>query len=446
MSSSLKRLSMLRRAVVLLGLVGSACLLAPKIFSMYQGSQIGTGAIIYTAYTCWFWENGCLTVPEGAGDWDIYVTASNGTTIALSIKDVSNECPSVSPNGSQIAFISETEWPAGDLYVANVDGSGTTRIASKASSEGGCPSWSPDSSQIAFVLYRGFPGNNNVDNTICVVGREGGDPDCLDTTGPTGWNPGWAPDGQSIAFLSAPDTGIDALLGGFSKDGLYVMELVSKDRRRLSEDRPVSGSHGLHEPILFGPSRTFLSRRFSWSPDSQKIAFYTDDSGGIYVVNADGSNLIHIADSDVTYQASAPSWSPDSQYIAFDVFLRDDLNLDNIPDIYIAKADGSNLIRLTNDRMRGLMPQWSPDGSLLAFLSVRLDVTDATSAIYVTKPDGSGMRLVARGKNFAWSPNGQSLAFISDDNDDIYVVSIDNLRAKRVTYTGGEKALVAWLP
>jgi len=71
------------------------------------------------------------------------------------------------------------------------------------------------------------------------------------------------------------------------------------------------------------------------------------------------------------------------------------------PDIYLASADGSNVRRLTF----GTSPDWSPDGTRLAFL--RDESGWDPGGIYITNIDGSGERYLGRGYSPAWSSGGE---------------------------------------
>jgi TolB protein len=59
-------------------------------------------------------------------------------------------------------------------------------------------------------------------------------------------------------------------------------------------------------------------------------------------------------------------------------------------------ADGSGLTRLTNNPADDRMPDWSPDGTCIAFHSNR----DGNEEIYIMNADGSGVTYLAEG----WSP------------------------------------------
>ncbi len=62
--------------------------------------------------------------------------------------------PSLSPDGSRVAFMSRREGENWDIYVSNVDGSGLQRLT-QDDAQDGLPVWSPDGNAIAFVSDRG---------------------------------------------------------------------------------------------------------------------------------------------------------------------------------------------------------------------------------------------------------------------------------------------------
>ena len=114
-------------------------------------------------------------------------------------------------------------------------------------------------------------------------------------------------------------------------------------------------------------------------------------------MNIDGSNLTRLTQSDDN--DSGPVWSPDGTKIAFSS-LRDG-NFE----VYVMNADGSNPINLTNDEeARDTAPSWSADGSRIVFISYR----NGSRGIYVINADGSNVvNLVDDMGKFAtaaWSP------------------------------------------
>ena len=143
-----------------------------------------------------------------------------------------------------------------------------------------------------------------------------------------------------------------------------------------------------------------------WSPDSKRIAFGRNDGMGngywnIYVMNADGSGIIRMTnDPD---DESSPSWSPDGSKIAFSATYRDDKG-----GIYVMNADGTGQTRLTN-YISDYHPSWSPDGSKITFVSHR----DDNYEIYTMNADGSGQIGLTNNSSGDYSPSWGSGEFVS---------------------------------
>ena len=150
-------------------------------------------------------------------------------------------------------------------------------------------------------------------------------------------------------------------------------------------------------------------------------------------MNADGSDQMQLSNNE--NQVSHPAWSPDGQKIAFD-------SVDSKGNwaIYVMNADGSGLIRLTNDG-HAILPAWSPDGQKIAFNSESSDGSQKW-AIYLMNADGSHPIHLAdndMATNLAWSPDGQKIAYSYDDLTNptpiIYVMNADGSNQTRLTGT-----------
>jgi len=109
--------------------------------------------------------------------------------------------------------------------------------------------------------------------------------------------------------------------------------------------------------------------------------------------------------------------SPDGQWVALALGPPQE-------DIYIAQSDGSGLRQLTNDSAYDRVPQWSQDGSRIAFHSNR----DGVQQIWTIRPDGSELRRLTNYskeglRSAVWSPDGARIAAL--DSTDFKIVLFD---------------------
>lgn len=151
------------------------------------------------------------------------------------------------------------------------------------------------------------------------------------------------------------------------------------------------------------PRRGVIDQLADWAPNGRTIAFERRENcpaGGsrdgldnacirIYTIGSNGRGLRPLVPcgfkADAAFpgncvSAHSPAWSPDGSRFAFRYSLVDRTYTDRLnvsSGIWIARADGTNLQQVTQ-RTPGsswdIEPQWSPDGTKLAF--VRVDLQD----------------------------------------------------------------------
>jgi dipeptidyl aminopeptidase/acylaminoacyl peptidase len=213
---------------------------------------------------------------------------------------------------------------------------------------------------------------------------------------------------------------------------------------------PADGSAGSRR-LTFGGKRDASPR---WSPDGRWLAFTSardDAPAQLFVLPVDGPGESRRLTS-LQGAVEGVAWAPDSTRIAFvarahdpaddieDVakrpprrFTRLQFRLDNegwtqgrTHHLYVVGLDGAEPAQLTDGDAEDQMPAWSPDGSLIAFISARHADWDLGTAcdIYTIDTRGGAPVLVTatEGACFlpAWSPKGDRIAhvFVPGEFDD----------------------------
>ncbi len=121
---------------------------------------------------------------------------------------------------------------------------------------------------------------------------------------------------------------------------------------------------------------------------------------------------------------------------------------DNNWEIYTARGDGMEPVRLTREPAADTRPRFNGDLSKLVFASSR----SGNSEIYTMNSDGTGARqLTFHGPsdNYpVWSPDGTRIAFAYNGDEDweIYVMDADGENQTRLTFGGGADISPTWSP
>lgn len=267
--------------------------------------------------------------------------------------------PAWSPDGTKIAFASDRAFDGSDapnlnnsnnIWVMNADGSNLqvlSPITARAHSYE--PAWSPDGSQIAFVSDRAINGSDASISTtnLWVVNSDGTNARPLaPLPGMNGFvennHPTWSPIGNQIAFSSNRSFyGFDEP-NSSATPNIWVIDSNGLNLRVLA---PV-----LLSPFLFEVPQ----HKPAWSPDGTRIAFNSwrlGRAGNVWVVNEDGSNA-HMLSPKTKPQEGVdrPSWSFDGKQITFassrDLTGLDELSVNRVYNIWRINSDGTNPLPL----------------------------------------------------------------------------------------------------
>ncbi len=110
--------------------------------------------------------------------------------------------------------------------------------------------------------------------------------------------------------------------------------------------------------------------------------------------------------------------------------------------VFTLRADGRRVRRLTHGRYRDLSPQWSPDGSRIAFIRDRLRGS-GDDKLWVMRPNGSDKRKLHQARaieSLEWSPDGSRLVvgIWEEGERDLYLVDVCDGGVTRLTHTSDE--------
>ena len=110
--------------------------------------------------------------------------------------------PNISPDGEQVAFVSNRAGEHRQIWVCDSGGGNLRQITSFADRAAGSPRWSPDGGMIAFDSF--------VESNwqIFVVNADGGQARQLTSGNYLNSRPAWSGDGKSLYFYSIRDGGV----------------------------------------------------------------------------------------------------------------------------------------------------------------------------------------------------------------------------------------------
>jgi dipeptidyl aminopeptidase/acylaminoacyl peptidase len=282
----------------------------------------------------------------------------------------------ISPDGNSVAWVEDVHSKNGVvsgstvIYVKNLKSATPQRRISAGVGDSlhaeSDVAWSPDSQKIAFLSDAAKKGQLQV----YVTSAAGGPAKILTNVKGFLANPGWSPDGKTIAVLftenatrasgplvaETPET-------GEIKDAFFEQRLALVD---VATGQPAAAG----KLTQITPADTYIYE-YNWSPDSKRFIVSSAAGNGdnnwwiAELSTLDAANGLMKPIYRPKLQIANPVWSPDGKQIAFIEGLMSDEGLTG-GDIYTISSDGGEAKNLTKD-MKGSAAwlHWQRDKKIL---------------------------------------------------------------------------------
>jgi TolB protein len=218
-----------------------------------------------------------------------------------------------------------------NVWTVALDGSGLKKITNGNKDEYHA-SLSPDGRKLVYV------SELNGSRDLWIADADGQNAVPLTDDPGTEDQPAWSPDGKRIAYAAFPKEG-----GSFD---LWVVNSDGSGRRRLTTT----------------PANEVFP---AWHPNGEELAYVTDANGNFdlfAITVSDGRTTPLVVSPD---HEARPAFSPDGRKLAFSRWPAHGRATDAT--LWVANADGTAPIELTEAPAPATHPAWAPDGTMLAF-------------------------------------------------------------------------------
>ena len=282
----------------------------------------------------------------------------------------------ISPDGNSIAWVEDVHSKNGVvsgstvIYVKNLKSATPPRRISAGVGDSlhaeSDVAWSPDSQKIAFLSDAAKKGQLQ----LYVTNAAGGPAKVLTNVKGFLANPGWSPDGKTIAVLFTENaTRASGPLVAETPETGEIKDAFFEQRLALID---VAGG----EPATAGkltqitPADTYIYE-YDWSPDGKRFVISSAPGNGdnnwwiaeLSTLDAATGRMKSVYKPKL--QIANPVWSPDGKRIAFIEGIMSDEGLTG-GDIFTIGSDGGEAKNLTKDmKASAAWLAWQPNGKIL---------------------------------------------------------------------------------
>jgi serine/threonine protein kinase len=287
--------------------------------------------------------------------------------------------------------------------------------------------WSPDGRTIVYT--------NESEQSLNLVDADGSNPRKLASLPGSPFKPRWSPDGKLIRTSVSDPKGVGVSLWQLDASGRNVARMLpgwSTPSQAWTGNWTREGRYFLFTGLQAGTKNIWALRdkRDLLRRNGAQPVQLTDGPVDFYqpVAGNDGKTIYAIGNQPhgqlMRYNARSGQFEPYANGLSADqvAFSRDGQWMAYVtyPERALVRSrlDGSERLQLSFAPMHAFTPQWSPDGSQIAFGGT---VNPGTAQnIYLVSANGGSPRLMVTGAGERqekpnWSPDGQSLLFPSSD-------------------------------
>jgi dipeptidyl aminopeptidase/acylaminoacyl peptidase len=334
------------------------------------------------------------------------------------------------------------------------------------------PQISPDGKLVAYVVTKIDRAQNRRNSTIWMAATDNNRAPWQFTTAPqSSTSPRWSPDGKSLAFLSsrpaeltpatAPSAGTaSAGTADTPKAQVYLLSMNGGEAKRLTNLKngvtiirwsPDGTRLIVVSRIGPGDSRSDNKDRSDvrhYKTTSYKFndtGWFDDRRTHLWVVDARSGEAKQITEGN-DWNDSDPQWSPDGTRLAF-VSNRTgkEYEENRNSDVWVISASGGKLTKISDHDEADNQPRWSPDGKWIAFTG-EVHERDHPKIWLAPSVGGAPSTLAANGLDLIpggleWSDDGKSIYFESGVKGEFQLFRVD-VAAKSVSQvTSGARAV-----